>query len=98
VPNGFIRRYRVSDASATVDGSAEGVFLLCTSWLVQVLSMQGRAREAEALFEKLLAVGNDVGLFAEQYEPDTGEFLGNYPQAFTHLGLIAAAMRLQPGD
>ena len=101
--NGFIRRYRSSaagsarpsEATETVSGDDEGVFLLCTCWLVQVLAMQGRIEEATQLFDRVVAVGNDVGLFAEEYDPTTEEFLGNFPQAFTHLGLIAAADRLR---
>ena len=93
-PEGFLRRYASTEGVETVDGSAEGYFLLCSCWLVQVLAMQGRLQEARGLFETIVAVGNDLGLFAEEYQPSTGELLGNYPQAFTHLGLIAAANRI----
>ena len=92
--NGFLRRYASSEGVETVDGSEEGYFLLCTCWLVQVLAMQGRLDDARELLDRVVAVGNDVGLFAEEYQPTTGEFLGNFPQAFTHLGLIAAANKI----
>jgi GH15 family glucan-1,4-alpha-glucosidase len=91
--HGFIRRYG-ADGGSTVDGSREGVFVLCTLWLVEVLAMQGRVPEATRLFERVVSIGNDVGLFAEEYDATTGEFLGNFPQAYTHLGLISAANRL----
>ncbi|MCU1395063.1 MAG: glycoside hydrolase 15-related protein [Ilumatobacteraceae bacterium] len=94
-PDGFLRRYRRD--GETVDGDAEGVFLLCTCWLVQVLARQGQIDEATAIFERIVALGNDVGLFAEEYDLVHGEFLGNFPQAFTHLGLIAAAECLRTG-
>ena len=90
---GFLRRFR-SDRREQADEGPEGVFLLCTFWLVEVMALQGRIDEAEALFLRLVELGNDVGLFAEEYDVAAGEFLGNYPQAFTHLGLISAAHRL----
>ncbi|MEO7079053.1 MAG: glycoside hydrolase family 15 protein, partial [Rhodococcus sp. (in: high G+C Gram-positive bacteria)] len=93
-PEGLLRRYRSNDTADTVDGSKEGYFLLCTCWLVQVLALQGRLDEARELFDRVVAVGNDVGLYAEEYQPSSREFLGNFPQAFTHLGLIAAANRI----
>jgi GH15 family glucan-1,4-alpha-glucosidase len=62
-------------------------------WFVQVLAMQGRVEEAEARFERLLALGNDVHLFAEEYEPGVGH-LGNFPQAFTHVAILGAAQHL----
>lgn len=86
--HGLLRRH--SDSGATVDGSAEGSFLLCSCWLVQVLARQGRVGDAEELFDRLVGLGNDVGLFAEEYDSTSGQFLGNFPQAFTHLGLIGA--------
>lgn len=93
---GFVRRYRVDDGSggATVHGGDEGVFLLCTFWLVEVLALQGRVDEAVELFERLVEVGNDVGLFSEEFDVATASMLGNFPQAFTHIGLIRAEERL----
>ena len=97
---GFIRRFR-ADADTgeqTAPGRAnedEGMFLLCTFWLVEVLAMQGRIDDATALFEATIATGNDLGLFAEEYDVELGEMVGNFPQAFTHLGLIAADARLR---
>ena len=92
-PDGFLRRY---STAGTDDGLAgdEGAFLLCSFWLVDALAMQGDLDAAEGLFERLLAVSNDVGLFAEEYDASAGELLGNFPQAFTHLGVIQSAFRL----
>jgi len=72
----------------------EGAFLLCTSWLVDAELVSGRVDEARARVERLVARANDVGLYAEQIDPDSGEFLGNFPQAFTHLGLIGNLVNL----
>ena len=72
----------------------EGAFLLCSFWLVDALLAADRGKEAEALFEELLTRSNDLGLYAEQCGED-GAFLGNFPQAFTHLGVIHSAMALQ---
>ncbi len=98
-PDGFLRRFRGEpDSDDHGPGRAnndEGVFLLCTFWMVEVLAMQGRLDDARALFERALSTGNDLGLFAEEWDVVRGEMLGNFPQAFTHLGLIAANARLQ---
>ena len=93
--NGLVYRYTEMD-----DGLAgnEGTFAICTFWLVQCLALCGRQREAEQLFSRVLRYGNDVGLFSEEIDPVTGELLGNFPQAFTHIGLINAAERLQGVD
>jgi GH15 family glucan-1,4-alpha-glucosidase len=95
--DGLLLRYR-PDASA-VDGIAggEATFLACSFWLVRVLELQGRHDEARELFERLLDLRNDVGLLAEQYDPIAGHQLGNFPQAFTHLGLVRAALSLVEG-
>ncbi len=97
---GFIRRFRADpgDGEQTAPGranEAEGMFLLCTFWLVEVLAMQGHVDDATALFDATIATGNDLGLFAEEYDVGLGEMVGNFPQAFTHLGLIAADARLR---
>jgi GH15 family glucan-1,4-alpha-glucosidase len=73
----------------------EGVFIISTLWLVNVLAQMGRREEAEALFSRVTETANDLGLFAEEFDPDTGEMLGNFPQALTHLGVINAALNLE---
>jgi GH15 family glucan-1,4-alpha-glucosidase len=92
--DGLVCRYRTQDDG--VDGlpPGEGVFLACSFWLVEVLAMQGRWGEARDLFERLLRLRNDVGLLAEEYDPAAGQQLGNFPQAFTHLSLVTAALAL----
>jgi GH15 family glucan-1,4-alpha-glucosidase len=94
--NGFVHRY---NTAKTDDGMppGEGTFLACTFWLADAYWMCGRRDEAEKLFERLLALGNDVGLFAEEYAPESGRMLGNFPQAFSHLSLVATAFNLSHG-
>jgi len=91
---GLIHRY---PTKRTVDGlpPGEGTFLLCTFWLADVLSLQGKQEEAEEIFERLLSIRNDVGLLAEQYDPVARRQLGNFPQAFSHTGLINTARNLE---
>jgi GH15 family glucan-1,4-alpha-glucosidase len=87
---GLVYRYRTEGG---VDGLAgeEGTFLLCTFWLAQALALSGQVERAEAVFERAIAFVNDVGLLAEEVDPTTGELLGNFPQAFSHIGLVNAA-------
>ena len=96
--DGLVLRYRVGEQAAD-DGlpGDEGVFLPCSFWLTQVLALQGRHEEARELFERLLDLRNDVGLLSEEYDPRAGSQLGNFPQAFTHLALVDAAIALGEG-
>jgi GH15 family glucan-1,4-alpha-glucosidase len=91
--DGLILRYR---ADAARDGlpAGEGVFLACSFWMVDALAMSGRGEEARALFERLLALKNDVGLLSEEYHPREKRLLGNFPQALSHLALVNAARNL----
>jgi GH15 family glucan-1,4-alpha-glucosidase len=91
--DGFLARYHTD---SQVDGlpPGEGAFLLCTFWLADALILQGRRAEAQVLFERVLAVRNDVGLLSEAYDPRRRRLLGNFPQAFSHLGLINTARNL----
>ncbi|MET7887274.1 glycoside hydrolase family 15 protein [Streptomyces avermitilis] len=92
--DGFVRRY--STDAAEVDGlpGDEGTFLVCSFWLADALHRLGRTDEARALFERLVGLCNDVGLLAEEYDPASDRFLGNFPQAFSHLGLVSTALAL----
>ncbi|HKD78573.1 MAG TPA: glycoside hydrolase family 15 protein [Candidatus Angelobacter sp.] len=93
VVDGFVMRY---DLEKSDDGLAghEATFLLCSFWLVDCLLMLHRRDDALKLFNKLLKVRNDLGLLAEEYDPVTGRQLGNFPQAFSHIGLVNSAVNL----
>jgi GH15 family glucan-1,4-alpha-glucosidase len=93
VRNGLVERY---PTVPHVDGlpPGEGTFLLCSFWLADNLVLQGRDGEARELFERLLDLRNDVGLLSEQYDPAAQRLLGNFPQAFSHVGLINTALNL----
>ena len=96
--DGFVSRY---DTRVTVDGlpPGEGSFLPCTFWYVDNLVLQGRHSEAIEMFERLLKLRNDVGLLSEEYESRSNRLVGNFPQAFTHVGLINTALNLaQPSS
>jgi GH15 family glucan-1,4-alpha-glucosidase len=93
VTDGFVARYQtVPDVDGLPPG--EGAFLPCTFWLADNLALQGRHAEARELFERLLSIRNDVGLLSEEYDPVSRRLLGNFPQAFTHMGLINTARNL----
>jgi len=93
VVDGLVLRY---DTAKSEDGlpAGEGVFLACSFWLADAYLMLGRRDEAVALFERLLALRNDVGLLSEEYEPRTRRLVGNFPQAFSHLALVNSASNL----
>ncbi len=92
--HGLLLRYTTDDAS--VDGlpGCEGTFLVCSFWLADALHMTGRTKEARELFERLAGLANDVGLLSEEFDPVTGRQLGNFPQAFSHIGLVNTALAL----
>jgi GH15 family glucan-1,4-alpha-glucosidase len=93
VRDGFVLRY---DTETVADGlpPSEGAFLACSFWLADNYALMGRYGDARTLFERLLGLCNDVGLLAEEFEPISGRFLGNFPQAFSHVGLINTALNL----
>jgi alpha,alpha-trehalase len=91
---GLVYRYRSNDGLA----GSEGIYTICTFWLVDNLAMQGRVNEARTLFERLLSYGGQLGLFSEEIESGTNMALGNYPQAFSHMALINSALNLQKAE
>jgi GH15 family glucan-1,4-alpha-glucosidase len=97
VVDGMVLRY---STDTDVDGlpPGEGSFLPCSFWLADALILTGRRKEGEALFERLVGLGNDVGLMAEEYDARHGRMLGNYPQALTHMALIRTAHLLSLSD
>jgi GH15 family glucan-1,4-alpha-glucosidase len=87
--SGLLYRYRTSESTG------EGAFGICSFWGAEYLALGGGSvEEAREVFERLVGYANDLGLFAEEIDPETGEALGNFPQAFTHVGLINAALSL----
>ncbi len=92
--DGLLYRY-LPEASPDGLNGEEGAFVLCSFWLVDILADQGRINEAEALFESLCDRANHLGLFAEQIDPEAGRFLGNFPQAFSHIGVVTSATNLR---
>ena len=91
--NGFVLRYRTGETDDGMSGK-EGSFLICSFWLVSALAVVGEEQRARDLMERLLSVGSPLGLYAEEFDTDTGRHLGNFPQAFSHLALIEAAGRI----
>jgi GH15 family glucan-1,4-alpha-glucosidase len=92
--HGLVYRYRSPDGLP----GKEGVFGICTYWLVQCWAMLGEIDRARALFETITGYANDAGLLSEEIDPATGEALGNFPQAFTHIGLVNAAWAIAQAE
>jgi alpha,alpha-trehalase len=94
---GQVYRYRTEDG---VDGLAgdEGAFLLCTFWLAEALALADQVDRARTVFERAAAFANDLGLLAEEVNAGTGELLGNFPQAFSHIGLVNAAWQISEAE
>jgi alpha,alpha-trehalase len=91
--NGFVLRYRTNETDDGLSGK-EGTFLICSFWLVSALAVVGELQAARDLMEKLLRIASPLGLYAEEFDVDTGRHLGNFPQAFSHLALLEAAGRI----
>jgi GH15 family glucan-1,4-alpha-glucosidase len=93
VRDGMVQRY---DTKQSIDGlpPGEGMFLACSFWLVDAYTMIGRHDEATKLFERLLALRNDLGLLSEEYDSENERLVGNFPQAFSHLALVNSACNL----
>jgi GH15 family glucan-1,4-alpha-glucosidase len=97
-PDGYVWRYLPQEEGVDGLDGTEGAFLLCTYWLAQCYALLGRRQEARDLFERLLALRNDVGLLSEQVDPHSGRLLGNMPQAFSHIALVNTAIALDEAD
>ena len=91
--NGFVLRYRTDETDDGLSGK-EGSFMICSFWLVSALAIVGQTRRARELMERLVKAASPLGLYAEEFDVDTGRHLGNFPQAFSHLALVEAAARL----
>jgi GH15 family glucan-1,4-alpha-glucosidase len=91
--NGFVLRYRTDETDDGLSGK-EGTFLICSFWLVSALAIIGEMQQARDLMERLVVIASRLGLYAEEFDTETGRHLGNFPQAFSHLALIEAAARI----
>jgi GH15 family glucan-1,4-alpha-glucosidase len=91
--NGYVLRYRTDETDDGLSGK-EGTFLICSFWLVSALAIIGEMQRARDLMERLARVASPLGLYAEEFDVDTGRHLGNFPQAFSHLALVEAAGRI----
>ena len=94
--DGFVLRYRADESPDGLKGT-EGAFLACSFWLAAALHLLGRTEDAKALFERLTALRNDVGLLSEEYDPRSKRLVGNFPQAFSHVALVSTAILLSGG-
>jgi GH15 family glucan-1,4-alpha-glucosidase len=91
--DGFVLRYKTDETDDGLSGK-EGTFLICSFWLVSAFAIVGELQQARDLMERLLRVASPLGLYAEEFDAETGRFLGNFPQAFSHLALMEAAGRI----
>jgi GH15 family glucan-1,4-alpha-glucosidase len=91
----LVSRYRPEETDDGIDHGEEGAFLICSFWLADALAHIGEAEQAQRRFERLLSFASPLGLMAEEVDVTSGDLLGNYPQAFTHLALIGAAVNLE---
>ena len=91
--HGFVLRYRTDETDDGLSGK-EGTFLICSFWLVSALAIIGEMQRAHDLMGRLVRVASELGLYAEEFDVDTGRHLGNFPQAFSHLALVEAAGRI----
>jgi GH15 family glucan-1,4-alpha-glucosidase len=91
--HGFVLRYKTDETDDGLSGK-EGTFLICSFWLVSALAIVGELQRARDLMEKLLQTASPLGLYAEEFDAETGRHLGNFPQAFSHLALMEAAARI----
>jgi GH15 family glucan-1,4-alpha-glucosidase len=91
--DGFVLRYRTEETDDGLSGK-EGSFLICSFWLVSALAIVGERQRARNLMERLLGVASRLGLYAEEFDTESGRHLGNFPQAFSHLALLEAAGRI----
>ena len=91
--NGFVLRYRTDETDDGLSGK-EGTFLICSFWLVSAFAIVGELQRARDLMERLLRIASPLGLYVEEFDPETGRHLGNFPQAFSHLALIEAAAHM----
>ena len=94
--DGFVLRYSTAEGNPDGLPPGEGAFLPCTFWLADAYDQIGRTQDARRLFERLLAIRNDVGLLSEEYDPSSGRLVGNFPQAFSHVALVNTASNLTP--
>jgi GH15 family glucan-1,4-alpha-glucosidase len=94
---GLVYRYQTGHGVDGLSGD-EGTFLLCTFWLAQALAIADQVDRARAAFERVAAHANDLGLLAEEVDPKSGELLGNFPQAFRHIGLVNAAWAISEAE
>jgi len=96
--DGLVLRYRPEKSGADGLPGTEGAFLPCSFWLVDCLHLIGRKKEARELFERLLALSNDLGLLSEEYDPHKRKLVGNFPQAFSHVALVNSAQILSGAE